>query len=86
MAGVARLIGRMAAMVAEPVTTLAPALPRPHVLRQRWCDVAFLHWAVRPNAVAWFFPPRRPALAVPHRRRHLAATFGAPVLATTPRR
>ena len=44
-------------MVAEPVTTLAPALPRPHVLRQRWCDVAFLHWAVRPDAVARFFPP-----------------------------
>ncbi|GAA1258843.1 YqjF family protein [Pseudonocardia aurantiaca] len=47
----------MAAIVPEPVTTLAPALPRPHVLRQRWCDVAFLHWAVRPDAVARFFPP-----------------------------
>ena len=44
-------------MVPEPVTTLAPALPRPHLLRQRWCDVAFLHWAVRPEAVARFFPP-----------------------------
>jgi hypothetical protein len=44
-------------MLPEPVTTVAPALPRPHVLRQRWCDVAFLHWAVRPDAVARFFPP-----------------------------
>lgn len=44
-------------MVPEPVTTVAPALPRPHLLRQHWRDVAFLHWAVRPGAVERFFPP-----------------------------
>ncbi len=26
-------------------------------MRQRWADVAFLHWAVEPAAVARFFPP-----------------------------
>jgi uncharacterized protein YqjF (DUF2071 family) len=41
----------------EPVTTRAPALARPHLLRQRWRDVTFLHWAVRPDAVSRFFPP-----------------------------
>ncbi|WP_433282437.1 YqjF family protein [Pseudonocardia xinjiangensis] len=41
----------------EPVSVVAPALPHPHLLRQRWRDVAFLHWAVRPAAVARFFPP-----------------------------
>jgi Uncharacterized conserved protein (COG2071) len=41
----------------EPVSVLAQALPRPHLLRQRWRDVAFLHWAVRPDAVAGFFAP-----------------------------
>jgi uncharacterized protein len=44
-------------MLPEPVTAFAPALPRPHLLRQRWRDVAFLHWAVRPDTVARFFPP-----------------------------
>jgi uncharacterized protein YqjF (DUF2071 family) len=41
----------------EPVSATAPALPRPHWLRQDWCDVGFVHWAVRPDAVAWMFPP-----------------------------
>jgi uncharacterized protein YqjF (DUF2071 family) len=41
----------------EPVTVAAPPLPRPHLLRQRWCDVAFLHWAVEPGAVAGLMPP-----------------------------
>jgi uncharacterized protein len=41
----------------EPVTLTAPALARPHLLRQQWRDVAFLHWAVRPEAVARFLPP-----------------------------
>jgi hypothetical protein len=40
----------------EPVSVLAQALPRPHLLRRRR-DVAFLHWAVRPDAVAGFFAP-----------------------------
>jgi uncharacterized protein len=43
--------------VIEPVDVQAPALPRPRLMRQRWCDVAFLHWAVDPAAVADRFPP-----------------------------
>jgi uncharacterized protein YqjF (DUF2071 family) len=42
---------------AEPISVVAPPLPRPHLLRQRWCDVAFLHWAVDPEVVAGFLPP-----------------------------
>lgn len=34
-----------------------PVLPRPHLLRQRWSDVGFLHWAVDPAAVAPLYPP-----------------------------
>lgn len=41
----------------EPVTTDAPPLPLPHPLRQQWRDVAFLHWAVRPETVASYLPP-----------------------------
>lgn len=40
----------------EPVTVLAPDLARPHLMRQQWRDVAFVHWAVDPAAVARFFP------------------------------
>jgi uncharacterized protein len=39
------------------VSVRAPALVRPHLLRQRWCDVAFLHWAVAPETVAGLLPP-----------------------------
>lgn len=35
----------------------APALRRPRILRQRWLDLTFLHWAVEPAEVARFFPP-----------------------------
>jgi uncharacterized protein YqjF (DUF2071 family) len=35
----------------------APPLRRPRILRQRWLDLAFLHWAVEPAEVAHFFPP-----------------------------
>lgn len=35
----------------------APALRRPRILRQRWLDLTFLHWAVDPAEVARFFPP-----------------------------
>jgi len=35
----------------------APALARPHMMRQQWRDLTFLHWAVEPEAVARFFPP-----------------------------
>jgi uncharacterized protein YqjF (DUF2071 family) len=41
----------------EPLTATAPALARPHLMRQRWSDVGFLHWAVDPAAVAPLFPP-----------------------------
>ena len=41
----------------EPVSVLAPPLPRPHLMRQQWRDLAFLHWAVDPGSVARFFPP-----------------------------
>lgn len=44
-------------MTAEPVSVVAPPLPRPHLIRQRWCDVAFLHWAVEPGTVAGLLPP-----------------------------
>jgi uncharacterized protein YqjF (DUF2071 family) len=44
-------------MTAEPVSVVAPALRRPRLLRQRWCDIAFLHWAVDPAEVAGFLPP-----------------------------
>ena len=35
----------------------APALRSPRILRQRWLDLTFLHWAVDPADVAHFFPP-----------------------------
>ncbi|WP_245607240.1 YqjF family protein [Pseudonocardia spinosispora] len=49
---------RMFGMVAEPepVSDLAPELGRPRLLRQQWRDVAFLHWAVRPEQVGPFLP------------------------------
>ena len=43
--------------VPEEVSVDAPALARPRLMTQRWRDVAFLHWAVDPDAVARFFPP-----------------------------
>jgi uncharacterized protein YqjF (DUF2071 family) len=39
------------------VSTTAPPLARPHLMRQRWSDVGFVHWAVDPAAVAQLFPP-----------------------------
>ncbi|WP_427892576.1 YqjF family protein [Kribbella sp. GL6] len=35
----------------------APPLPRPRILRQRWLELTFVHWAFEPAAVAHFFPP-----------------------------
>ena len=35
----------------------APALARPRILRQRWLDLTFVHWAFEPAEVAHFFPP-----------------------------
>jgi uncharacterized protein len=43
-------------MDAEPVTPLAPRPVRTTLLNQRWRDVAFLHWAVDPGAVAPLLP------------------------------
>ncbi|WP_433021855.1 YqjF family protein [Kribbella sp. CA-294648] len=28
-----------------------------HIIRQKWLDLSFLHWAVEPAAVAHYFPP-----------------------------
>jgi len=41
----------------ESISVDAPVLRRPHLMRQWWRDVAFLHWAVEPAAVARHFPP-----------------------------
>jgi uncharacterized protein YqjF (DUF2071 family) len=41
---------------AEPVTTVAPPLPGPPVIRQRWRDAVFLHWRVEAAAVAPLLP------------------------------
>ena len=35
----------------------APELPWPRILRQRWLDLTFVHWAFAPDDVAHFFPP-----------------------------
>jgi uncharacterized protein len=43
-------------MPIEPVLADPPPLPRPHLLSQRWLDVAFLHWAVDPGAVRHLLP------------------------------
>jgi len=39
------------------VPAVAPALPPPVLFDQRWCDLTFIHWPVRPETVAHFFPP-----------------------------
>ena len=41
----------------EPVTREAPGYTGPTMMTQRWCDVAFLHWAVDPAEVAPLLPP-----------------------------
>jgi uncharacterized protein len=43
--------------MAELVTPEAPILPWPRVLRQRWLNVSFLHWAVEPASIAHLYPP-----------------------------
>jgi uncharacterized protein YqjF (DUF2071 family) len=42
--------------VAEVVTAEAPLLPWPRILRQRWTNLAFLHWAVEPASTAHLYP------------------------------
>ncbi|WP_328995066.1 DUF2071 domain-containing protein [Kribbella sp. NBC_01245] len=44
-------------MEPEPVSVTAPPLPRPHLLRQQWLDLTFLHWAVEPASVERYYPP-----------------------------
>lgn len=41
----------------EPVTRAAPGFRGPTMMTQRWCDAAFLHWAVDPADVAGLLPP-----------------------------
>lgn len=41
----------------EDLTSTAPALARPRLMRQDWRDLAFLHWAVEPATVERFMPP-----------------------------
>jgi uncharacterized protein YqjF (DUF2071 family) len=43
--------------MAEPVTPEAPILPWPRILRQKWLDLSFLHWAVEPASIAHLYPP-----------------------------
>jgi uncharacterized protein len=38
-----------------PVT--APPLPGPVAFDQRWSDLTFLHWPVRPESIAHLYPP-----------------------------
>jgi uncharacterized protein YqjF (DUF2071 family) len=44
-------------MEPEPVTEVPPRRVRPVVLRQRWRDVAFLHWPLDPARAAPLLPP-----------------------------
>lgn len=43
--------------MAEAVTTQAPTLAPPRILRQDWRDLSFLHWAVAPESIAHLYPP-----------------------------
>lgn len=36
---------------------VAGAVPRPIISEQRWCDVTFVHWPVRPDTIAALYPP-----------------------------
>lgn len=43
--------------MAELVTPEAPILPWPRILRQKWLNLSFLHWAVDPANIAHLYPP-----------------------------
>jgi uncharacterized protein YqjF (DUF2071 family) len=43
--------------MAELVTPEAPNLPWPRMLRQKWLNLSFLHWAVEPASIAHLYPP-----------------------------
>jgi uncharacterized protein YqjF (DUF2071 family) len=40
----------------EPISVHAPGLSGPVMMRQKWQDLTFLHWAVDPRAVAHVMP------------------------------
>jgi len=42
--------------MAEPITARAPYLRAPRIVRQKWIDLSFLHWAVEPAAIAHLYP------------------------------
>ncbi len=44
-------------MPLQPVTPTAPHLHGVQIMSQAWRDLTFLHWRVRPDAVAPLFPP-----------------------------
>jgi uncharacterized protein len=44
----------VASLADYPIT--APALPRPVTFEQFWADLTFMHWPVRPEAVAHLYP------------------------------
>lgn len=43
-------------MQPEPISHVAPTLPGPRILSQRWTEVTFLHWRVDPAHVAAYLP------------------------------
>jgi uncharacterized protein len=43
--------------MAELVTPVAPILPWPRIVPQKWLNLSFLHWAVEPASIAHLFPP-----------------------------
>jgi uncharacterized protein YqjF (DUF2071 family) len=48
---------RSFAAAPEPVTAVTPRPLRVALMRQRWCDLAMLHWEVAVEAAAPFMPP-----------------------------
>jgi len=41
----------------EPVSSVAPEVTGPVMMKQSWRDLTFLHWAVAPEEVAHRMPP-----------------------------
>ena len=39
------------------ISVTAPPLVGPALIEQFWCDLTFVHWPVRPSAVAHMYPP-----------------------------
>ncbi|OBI13522.1 hypothetical protein A5712_04965 [Mycobacterium sp. E2327] len=55
MAAIPDLPDAQSGLAGFPVT--APPLPGPVTFEQRWDDLTFLHWPVRPESVERFYPP-----------------------------